>query len=291
MMISASTLLHVRLPFSWFLLPVYMMALAFSPSIDLKNAVIVFIVLHVFLFTASNGFNSYYDRDIDSIGGLRTPPPVTRDLLWFSLALDAAGIALALAAGWVFALGSFVYGIASKLYSWDRTRFKKRGIESWLLVGFGQGSCVFLLTGFSVAPSGEAGLANLAAGIIPSLFIGCFLLGVFPLTQIYQHTEDARRGDMTISRMLGIEKTFYIAAICIVFAICGLCYCFFRYSGPTRAFLFLGLLAPAVYYFGRWFLSCRKNPSCADFSHCMRMNFLASTCLNCFGIAALFFVR
>jgi hypothetical protein len=81
-MVSKSTLLHVRLPFSWFLLPVYMMALTFAPSIDLKNAALVFVMLHIFLYTASNGFNSYYDRDKESIGGLRNPPPVTSDLLY-----------------------------------------------------------------------------------------------------------------------------------------------------------------------------------------------------------------
>ncbi len=291
MTLSTSTLLHVRLPFSWFLLPVYMMALVFAPAIDLKNAVVVFVVLHVFLFTASNGFNSYYDRDTDSIGGLRNPPPVTPDLLWFSLLLDAIGVSLAFFVGWQFALGGLIYGIASKMYSWNRIRIKKHGLAAWLFVGLGQGTCVFLLVVLSVSGSSLTGFAGLT-GIVPAaLFTGCFLLGIFPLTQIYQHREDARRNDLTISRMLGVEKTFYAAGTFLIIAVAGFFHCFYRSYGARIAFLFLALLAPAVYYFGQWFFSCRKDPARADFGRCMRMNFLASTCLNLFGIAAIIINR
>jgi 4-hydroxybenzoate polyprenyltransferase len=286
-MISRSTLLHIRLPFSWFLLPVFMMAFVVAPSIDPLNAAVVFIVLHIFLYTASNGFNSFYDRDEESIGGLRNPPPVTSDLLWFSLALDGIGTLLAFIVGWRFALGCFIYGVASKIYSWNMTRIKKYGVVSWLFVGLGQGTLTFLLIIMSIADRQEQDFYDIGADVIPALLTGCFLLGVFPLTQIYQHREDARRSDMTISRMLGIEKTFYCAGVCMIVAIAGFFVFFERHSGHPVALLFLGMLLPAVVYFIRWFYACRNAPAHADFSHCMRMNFTASTGVNLFGVIAI----
>jgi 4-hydroxybenzoate polyprenyltransferase len=291
MMPSRSTLLHVRLPFSWYLLPVYMMALAFAPVIDLKNAVIIFIVMHIFLYTASNGFNSYYDRDTESIGGLRNPPPVTNDLLWFSLALDAIGLIVALFVGWQFALGCFIYGIASKMYSFDRIRIKKYGGISWLFVGLGQGVGVFLLIAISISGSTGKECSIVSGNIVPAILTGFFLLGIFPLTQIYQHREDARRNDLTLSRMLGIEKTFLCAVSCVFVAIVGFSVLIYHRFGIFFASLFLGLLAPAVYYFGRWFYACRKDPAHADFDHCMRMNLLASTGVNIFGAVAAFLIQ
>jgi 4-hydroxybenzoate polyprenyltransferase len=290
-MISTSTLLHVRLPFSWFLLPVYMLGLVFAPPIDPKNAIVVFISLHLFLFTASNGFNSYFDRDVESIGALKNPPPVTRDLLWFSLALDAIGLAVAIFAGWRFFFGCLIYQFASKIYSWNVTRLKKHGITAWLLVGIGQGTCVFLLVVASVVNPSYDVRSVVVKNILPALYAGSFILGMFPLTQIYQHREDARRADRTISRTLGIEGTFYCAAFFIVAAVAGLVQCLYERFGGGAAALFLGLLVPAIYYFGRWFFACRRHVAAADFGHCMRLNILASTALNLFGAAALLFPR
>jgi 1,4-dihydroxy-2-naphthoate octaprenyltransferase len=288
-MISKSTLLHVRLPFSWFLMPVYMMSMVIAPSINWLNAIIVFIVMHIFLYTASNGINSYYDRDEESIGGLRTPPPVTNDLLWFSFLLDAAGVLLAFIVGWQFALGCFIYGIASKIYSWNKIRIKKYGVLGWLFVGFGQGTLTFLLITYSIAGWPDKGYFSRGETALPALAAGFFLLGVFPLTQVYQHAEDSRRNDMTISRMLGIKNTFYCAGLCMIVAITSFFYWFYCHIGQNMAYLFLYMIIPAVFYFVRWFLACRKSPLMADFSHTMWMNFLASSGVNLFGIFALFF--
>jgi 4-hydroxybenzoate polyprenyltransferase len=290
-MISRSALLHVRLPFSWFLLPVFMLALTIVPDVNWYRAAVVFVVLHFFLYAASNGFNSYYDRDEGSIGGLRNPPPVTRDLLWFSLALDGVGLLLALLMGWDFFLWCLVYGTASKIYSWNVTRLKKHGIASWLFVGTGQGSFIFLLTVTTVAEFPTSGLWSMNGCLLPAIAAGFFLLGIFPLTQIYQHAEDARRNDMTLSRMLGIEKTFYCAGAYMGGAVCGFFYYFYKHSGMAAACLFAAMLGPAIYFFIRWFLACRKDPLNADFKRTMRMNLLASSGVNLFGVIMLLIMR
>ena len=75
-----STLIHLRFPFSFFLLPVFLFTIACLPDFAWSRFVVVFGILHFFLYPASNGYNSYFDKDEGSIGGVKTPPKVTREL-------------------------------------------------------------------------------------------------------------------------------------------------------------------------------------------------------------------
>ena len=91
-MFSKSTFLHLRIPFSYFLLPVYLFSLSASPNLNESKLLWVFVILHFFLYPASNGYNSYFDKDEKSIGGLKNPPPVTKGLYWLSLLLEVSAI-------------------------------------------------------------------------------------------------------------------------------------------------------------------------------------------------------
>lgn len=74
-MLQTSTWLHLRIPFSFFLMPVFLFAVSISPEPALWRTVLVFFITHFLLYPASNGFNSYYDKDENSIGALEKPPP------------------------------------------------------------------------------------------------------------------------------------------------------------------------------------------------------------------------
>src|SRR6187402_1161428 len=93
-MFSRSAWLHLRIPFSFFLMPVYLFALSISPNFGESRLLWSFIIIHLFLYPASNGFNSYFDKDEKSIGGLKNPPPVTKGLYYLSLLFDATAIVL-----------------------------------------------------------------------------------------------------------------------------------------------------------------------------------------------------
>ena len=95
-MLSASTIKLLRIPFSFFLSPVYFFALAQVPHIDWSRAILIFIILHFLIYPASNGYNSYMDRDTGSIGGLEKPPPPSRQLYLTTIFLDIAGLSQAL---------------------------------------------------------------------------------------------------------------------------------------------------------------------------------------------------
>jgi hypothetical protein len=70
------TILHLRIPFSIYLFPVFWFGISQSLNIHAIDVLIVGIVLHLFIYPASNLYNSYMDKDTGSIGGLEHPPPI-----------------------------------------------------------------------------------------------------------------------------------------------------------------------------------------------------------------------
>jgi hypothetical protein len=145
-MLSRSSWLHLRIPFSYFLLPVYLFSLAISPNPTEKAVLWSLLIIHILLYPASNGYNSYFDKDEGSIGGLKNPPPVNKGLYYLALLFDGLAIVLGLfAINITFALMLFVYGLASKAYSHPAIRLKKFPVTGWLVAGFFQGFFTFVM--------------------------------------------------------------------------------------------------------------------------------------------------
>lgn len=271
-------LLHLRIPFSFFLLPIFLFALSQSPHPDVAKTWWVFIILHFLLFPASNAYNSYYDKDEGSIGLLETPPPVTKELFYVAWAFDI----LALVLGWffvgeVFTLYLLVYGFISKAYSHPLIRLKKYPVLSWLVVTFFQGALTYLAVYQAINQSVD--LASLTSQWIPALVCTSNLLAIYPLTQVYQHDEDAKRGDMTMSRLLGIKGTFINANGWLLLSGIG----YLSYFGFTVPLLLLVLLLfPLLGFFGWWTWKVWQDEQNANFKNTMWLNLLASVCLNVF---------
>src|SRR5687767_4632536 len=135
-MFSRSSWLHLRIPFSFFLLPVFLFSLSISPNFNGSRLFWVFVIVHLLLYPASNGYNSYFDKDEKSIGGLKNPPPTKPGLYYLALLLDALAIILGfLMVNATFAIMLFIYGMISKRYSPPSFRWKKHGVISLLLTG------------------------------------------------------------------------------------------------------------------------------------------------------------
>ena len=283
---AKAVILHLRLPFFIFLAPIYLFAIA-SVRVDPLRAWAVFGIFHFLLYPASNGFNSYFDRDEGPIGGLDSPPPVTRGLLVLALVLDAAALLAAALLGPIAAVAVLCYGTSSKLYSWDRTRLKARPYTSWLMVGLGQGGFSFLAMAAASSAEGLRGLGPAAWLCAPLQAL--FLLGVFPLTQVYQHEEDAKRGDLTISRVLGVRGTFLLSGAFLGLAGAGISAWLFAFASPAWAAGFLASESATAFYFLRWARRCYNDPAAADFRSAMAMNAIAAGSLNLFLVAFLAF--
>lgn len=284
-MLSRSSWLHLRIPFSYFLMPVYFFALAISPNPTNRSVLWSFIIIHLFLYPASNGYNSYFDKDEKSIGGLKNPPPVDKGLYYLALLFDTAAIVLGgLMINFTFAAMLLIYGLASKAYSHPAVRLKKYPVTGWLVAGFFQGFFTLLMSYVGI---NEYALENLSrtpvllAGSLSSLM----LWGSYPMTQIYQHEEDGKRGDETMSRMLGIRGTFYFVAIVFSVVTGAFAWYFAAYHGMRWAFAFATAMLPVVMYFFYWFSLAYRHESVVDYRHTMWLNFISATCLNVFFIA------
>jgi len=283
-MITSSSIKHLRIPFSIFLMPVFFFALALTPNLNESRLLWVFLSLHLFLYPSSNGYNSYFDKDEESIGGLKNPPTVTKDLYWLSLVFFLIAIGLATIINSSFASMIVVYGLVSMAYSHPSIRIKKYPWLSWLIAGFFQGYFTFAMV--------YAGLSNLGWDVmlkphilIPGLLTSLMLWGNYPLTQVYQHGEDSRRGDRTLSLVLGIKGTFSFSAL--VFGLSGAAFIWFFMSKNQVAisWVYLAAMAPILLFFLIWFSFIRTNPvKYANYSWAMGMNTISAICLNAFFI-------
>src|SRR5258708_37512609 len=113
---SSSTLQLLRLHFSFFLMPVYWFALSQVADRDWGRALLIFIILHGLVYPASNGYNSYMDRDTGSIGGIKHPLQPTRQLFQLTLIMDGLALLLACLVSPWFATGLACYILASRAY-------------------------------------------------------------------------------------------------------------------------------------------------------------------------------
>jgi 4-hydroxybenzoate polyprenyltransferase len=273
-------ILHLRIPFSFFLLPIFLFALSQVPEVDTTKAWCVFIILHILLFPASNAYNSYYDKDEGSIGLLENPPPVSKELLYTAWLMDILGLIL----GWIFVGEIFtfyllIYGLVSKAYSHPAIRLKKYPILSWVVVTLFQGAFTYLAVYEAIVPEFQALTFPNLQILLPALISTSNLLAIYPLTQVYQHDEDARRGDMTMSRLLGIRGTFLNAVFWLVLSGLG----FLVNFGVSYSFLLLIIMfSPLLAFFNWWMWQVWKDETKANFKNTMLLNLLAGVCLNIF---------
>ena len=112
-LLQRSTIQLLRFKFSYFLMPVFWFALSFVPFINWPRAIVICLLIHVLLYPASNGYNSYMDRDTDSIGGIANPMQPTRQLFIVTIIMDALGIALSILISPLFAAAFIFYIICS----------------------------------------------------------------------------------------------------------------------------------------------------------------------------------
>lgn len=282
--ININTVKLLRIPFSYFLMPVFFFALCQVREIDWIKAVICFFVLHLFIYPASNGYNSYMDQDESSIGGLEHPPKPTRQLFYASILFDVIGLGLSLLIGFHFFISVLAYLLASRAYSYKGTRIKKYPIPGFLIVVFFQGAFTFWMVYSAVSKNAVALNSSLMLVLAACLFL---IGGVYPLTQVYQHEADKAAGDITISYKLGVRGTFIFCGF--MFAVAnGLLYFYFSSTQKMEHFiLFQIFLFPVILFFIQWFLKVLKDDKQASFKNTMRMNFIASTCMNLFFITLL----
>jgi len=276
-----STVKHLRLPFSVFLMPVFLFALSQANEVNWVKTILAFVILHLFIFPASNGYNSYQDKDETSIGGLKHPPKVSGNLFYATLFLDILGILCGLFISVYFSMFVLIFVIMSRAYSYRKLRLKKYAVIGFLTVFIFQGAFVYLMasaaiTSFSVWKFFS--FNHILCMSIASFFIG----SIYPLTQIYQHEADKKDGVISISYKLGYIGTFIFSAILFSIATSFLIYYFNLQHQQTYLVLFLVLMIPVIIKMSVWFNNVRKDTENANFENTMTMNLLTSVCMNAY---------
>ena len=162
-------------------------------------------------------------------------------------------------------------------------RLKKYPWLSWIITGLFQGLFTLLMcyVGINDFAFENAWRREI---ILPGILTSAMLWANYPITQIYQHEEDRKRGDVTLSSKLGILGTFYFAASFFTFAIGGFLFYFKFNFGEKYALWFLFSLIPVLAYFFYWFILILKSKKKADYAHTMRLTFISAGCLNAFFI-------
>jgi 1,4-dihydroxy-2-naphthoate octaprenyltransferase len=256
-------------------MPVYWFALSQVSEINWRDAALIFIILHLLVYPASNGYNSLMDRDTSPIGGLKNPMQPTRQLFTITLIMNVAAIGLSFLITPFFAIGIFFYILASTAYSYRKIRLKKYPVVGYLTVIIFQGAVTFFLV-YHGSQMLHTTRVPVNAMIAASLLIG----GFYPLTQIYQHTEDYKDGVITISYVLGYQGTFIFTGIVYAFAFIMLGWLFYLNVEMMHFFILQIFMLPVIVFFAVWFAKVVKDKKEANFNNTMRMNMLASVCTN-----------
>lgn len=256
-------------------MPVYWFALSFVQQINWQRAILIFVLLHFFLYPSSNGYNSFMDKDEESIGGIENPLQPTKQLFYVTIFMDLIAVALSFFISVWFAIAFIFYIICSRMYSYRGVRLKRFAIIGYLIVILNQGAITF----FMVYHGADKNLSTQIPwqGIVAAAFL---IGGFYPITQIYQHESDAKDGVKTISMLLGKRGTFIFCAAMYVIAF-ALLFLYYQQQKQMLNFVVLQIFfIPVIVFFLRWFFLVYKNNKAADFKHTMRMNWLASTCTS-----------
>lgn len=257
-------------------MPVFLFTICLENAKDFEGSLLLlFIILHLLVYPASNAYNSYMDRDEGSIGGLKHPPKVTRSLFYASLILDI--LALGLVYGFLkteVAVLLLAYILVSRAYSFRGIRLKKYPIIGYLTVAIFQGVVVFGMVNGQM----EKTELDVLGASIAFLLVGAG----YPLTQIYQHEQDRRDGVITLSSLLGIRGTFIFSGI--LFFLLGVLLSLYFLKNASVPGLSLGAMSlgfiPIGVVFVRWMAGSFQSPERANFENTMKMNLWGGVGLN-----------
>jgi lycopene elongase/hydratase (dihydrobisanhydrobacterioruberin-forming) len=217
-------LLHTR-PAEWPIVAAhtmvgYLLAVGLSGAMRgerLGPALLGLVLWVVCLNGGTLALNSAFDRDEGDVAYLHQPPPPPPYLAGFGLALMSAGLVGSLLLPVTYRLAYAACLLLSVLYSVPPFRLKAVPGADWAINMLGFGT----LTPY--AGWASTGLPVDTAGRLVLLGFCPLFAALYPLTQIYQFEEDARRGDRTLARALGVRRSLIVAAVCagLAFALFG----------------------------------------------------------------------
>jgi 4-hydroxybenzoate polyprenyltransferase len=274
--------IHLRLHFQALLAPIFLWGFLLAGGVLTGRFVLAFIALHLFLYGGTTAFNSYYDRDEGPIGGLEHPPPVTPELLPFSLIMQGIGLVLALFVSLPFLIVYLLTFLVATAYSHPLTRLKRLPLISLVVVGIGQGG-VIALAGWLTARPALSDLTPLAWwGVLAATLT---IAGIYPVTQVYQIEEDLARGDVTFAAWVGPRRALRVATLLQTCGAVLLVWLIYGMFGAAQAALVGVVYAITLAFLLHWSQSFDGRAVIANYRRVMRITF--ATSLGFFGFLSL----
>lgn len=200
---------------------------------ELRPTLVVAIVAWVVgLNGGTLAINSAFDQDEGDVAYLRRPPPPPPGLFLFGICMMVFGLGLTWHLPAPYRTVYLICFAMSVLYSVPPWRLKAVAGADWLInmIGFGLLTPLagWVATGAPVTPAGRL----LLLGFLP------LFAALYPLTQLYQMEEDARRGDRTLALRLGSATSLRVAlgAAVLAFACFGWAalHSGWGFTGPDR---------------------------------------------------------
>jgi 1,4-dihydroxy-2-naphthoate octaprenyltransferase len=207
-------ILHLR-PLEWPIVTMHFLLgtiLAVGANIELKSTLLGWFIFVMLLNGGTLAINSVFDKDEGDIGYLRQPPSPPKYLLRLSIIMLLTSLTLGFQMPTLFAWCNAACVVMSVLYSVPPFRLKARAGWDLLIncLGFG----------FLTPLAGWGLTGKCATIIIIDISLGFTLLfgALYPLTQLYQIEEDRKRGDQTLTMVLGEARSLTIAIILTLLA-------------------------------------------------------------------------
>jgi 4-hydroxybenzoate polyprenyltransferase len=276
--------IHFRLHYQFFILSAgYLFAALFVGALNTGTFLLQYFNMCILLFGTATAFNSYHDRDEGPIGGLKQPPPMHPWMRTASLLLQVLGLGLALFQGMLFAVLYLFSMILFWLYSTPRARWKGHPMKSLVAIGISTGSNSFWM-GYIAAGGTDFKLEIIMVGLASALIF----LSLYPVSQIYQMSEDRIRGDRTFAIAYGLKgiRVFFLGLFFPGILAAGLA----LMTNHTRLGL-LFLVAGTVIGSVAWFFIRGLKGDPSEYSTVMHIKYLSSLGFTLFTLVSIILVH
>ena len=266
---------------SFIYLPLFLIAISQTHDLNWLHTGLFFIILQVLMHPSNqlqiaNANMELSDNKIDIT--LQAKKLNTTSISMNSLAVVLSILVFSLQ----FGVGILGYLLLSKLHNNNPIRLRKYAIISLLLTMTMQGVLLFALTQYAT------GKLMLITNVFAIQACAFFVGFVYPLTQMYTHTEDLKRGNHTISIRLGLKGTFALSLVMFLLAISFMGLHFYNTKHVFHFYLFLFFLSPVAAYFFWWRKNTRLQPLVANYRFTRLFVIITTICMSLFSLVLIY---
>lgn len=271
---------HLRLSYSFILMPIFLFAVSQTNQPNWINVIVLFLILHLFVYPSNQAQAAFANMQLAKcdIAAMQNH----KSLFVISTILDVIAMALSVIISLKLSLFILTYLLVSKAYYSNPIRLKRYAMISLVLTMALQGAFLAALTQLA------AGNVPIGSNIVMLQACSFFVGFVFPLTQMYSHNIDGNRGDYTISLRLGLNRTFTLSFVMLFIAVMFMGLHFYSTKSMFHFYLFLLFLSPIMAYFFWWKKNTKIQPLAASFQFTRLFVIITSASMGLFSLVLIF---